>query len=111
MPVPSKSTIVVLDVAAKTSVLCWVTVGEAAPGPGRGTYLLCLFPGHLSLAILRVTLGTEWLYLTWHFGKMLQLWPIVSKYNLLLCALGCGLQHFSFPWMCALCVHNQDAVS
>lgn len=108
--VPSGSTILALDAAAKPSVVCWVPV-EGCPLALAGADTRCLFPGHPSLAIQRATLETEWLCLTLQFGKMLQSWPIGSRYNLPLCALGCGLPHFASPWMCALCVHHRDADS
>lgn len=39
----------------------------------------------------RVTLEKRWRFLTLPFGKLLPLWPIRPKCNLLLCARGCGL--------------------
>lgn len=111
MPVvPPSPEIPVQDVAVKPSVCARLQSG-VGPGPGRCGHLLCLFPGQPSIVIQRVTLEKQRLRLTPPLGKMLRLWPIGSEYNWLLCAWGGGLQHFSFPWMCALCVHIQAAVS
>lgn len=91
MPVvPPCSHILVLDMAAKTSVCAGLHTVRGA-GPVRRGQLLSLIPRHPFVAIPRVTLETRWLFLALQFGKLLPLWRIRLEYNLLLCAWGCGL--------------------
>lgn len=104
---PPSPHVLVLDMGAKASAVCWVLARQ--PGPGRCRHWLRLFPGHPSTATQKVVmLGKQ--PLTLQFGRCCPCARWVRTELAPSCA-GLWPPTPGPPWLCAVCVHNRDAVS